>query len=251
MWLSDSYDVPQELIDDPPSPAFRQFLLYWFGSTRISTVDRLRSIDELAPEELPVAQQLVRRNLKTRHNRLINATWLLRDTSAAPLLRMMFEEEPDQSRRLTIAGALWKLVKDPVFIECLAQARRSGLLAVYGHLLQVLWLDDERALDFLIDLLPQEDEDKRKAVLIRWRHLLRHTPFRRMLNQSIKAHSEAQGAGPWAQSLLNSLESGMNLPPEKQRRPSYYRQRLQEPAFREHMLGLIHAGNEARGFLWL
>jgi hypothetical protein len=249
MWLSDSYDVPQELIDNPPSPAFRRFLLYWFGSNSISTDERLRAIDELTPEELPIAQQLVRRNLKTRHNKLINATWLLGDTSAAPLLRMMLEEEPDESRRLTIAGALWKLVRDPVFVKCLEQAKRSGLIAVYGHLHQVLWLDDERALNFLVELLPEEDEDKRKATLIRIRRFLWHTPFRRMAHQAIKRHSEAQGAGPWALSLLNSLESGVNLAPDKQNPPSYYRRRLQEPGFCEHMLEIIRAGNEARRYV--
>jgi hypothetical protein len=36
MWLSDRYDVPQALVDDPPSPAFRQYLLNWFGSNRVS-----------------------------------------------------------------------------------------------------------------------------------------------------------------------------------------------------------------------
>ena len=30
MWLSDSYDVPQEVVGGPHSPAFREFLLTWF-----------------------------------------------------------------------------------------------------------------------------------------------------------------------------------------------------------------------------
>jgi hypothetical protein len=36
MGLPDSYEVPQELINDPKSPAFRQYLLNWFGSNRVS-----------------------------------------------------------------------------------------------------------------------------------------------------------------------------------------------------------------------
>lgn len=90
----------------------------------------------------------------------------------------LLEDEFDESRRLTIAGALWKLVRDPVFLEYLERAKMSGLIATYAHLLQVLWLDDERALDFLIDLLPQDDVDKRKAALFRLRNLLQHTPLR-------------------------------------------------------------------------
>jgi hypothetical protein len=35
-------------------------------------------------------------------------------------------------------AALWKLVRDPVFIECLQQSKKSGLIGVYPQLLQVL-----------------------------------------------------------------------------------------------------------------
>jgi hypothetical protein len=52
----------------------------------------------------------------------------LGDTEAIPLLREMFENEPDESRRLIIAGALWKLCKDPVFIDCLNRARGTSLM---------------------------------------------------------------------------------------------------------------------------
>src|SRR5262245_54693034 len=118
----------------------------------------------------------------------------------------MLEDEPDPSCRLTIAGATWKLVRDPVLIECLERTKGTGTMV--AHINQVLWLDDERALDFLTGLLPADDEDNRKATLIRLRSLLRHTPFRKVADYAIKRHSEAQGAGPWALGLLNRLESG-------------------------------------------
>jgi len=228
MWLSGRYDVPQESIDDPPSPVFRQFLLYWFGSNSISTIERVRVINELTPEELATAQELVRRNLKTKRNHLINATWLLRDTSAAPLLHTMLEEEPDESRRLTIAGALWKLVRDPTFIECLERAKETDIMS--AHMEQVLWLDDERAIDFLIQLLPGES---------------------RRSNFGMARGHDLKDPGPRALGLLNRLESGMNAPFEKQNPPSYYRQIRQEPAFRERMLQAIHAENESKRFLLL
>jgi hypothetical protein len=149
MWLSDSYDVPREVVDGPHSPAFREFLVTWFGSTRriYSGLPDLTVLKNLTPEEITLAQQLVRRNLKCRHIHIINATWALRDSSAAPLLRTMLEDEPDPSRRLTIAGALWKLVRDPVFVECLERTKGTGTMV--AHIDQLLWLDDERALDFL------------------------------------------------------------------------------------------------------
>jgi hypothetical protein len=245
MWLSDSYDVPQELVDAPHSPAFREFLLTWFGSTvRITFgLPYLTVLKALSPDEIALAQQLVRRNLKGRRLHIINATWALRDTSAAPLLRAMLEDEADRSRRLTIAGALWKLVRDPVFLEYLEEAKKSGLIAVYSHLLQVLWLDDDRAIDFLIDLLPQDDEDKRKVALIRRLNLLKHTPLRRWANNMITKHNEAQGAGPWALTILNHLEFDRGVPPNQMHPPSYYRQSQFDPAFRQRILLAIHKSN--------
>jgi hypothetical protein len=68
MWLSDSYEVPQELIDNPPSPEFRQFLLNWFGSNRVGSTERVRSATCLVPEVLTLARELMRRNLTTRRH---------------------------------------------------------------------------------------------------------------------------------------------------------------------------------------
>ena len=245
MWLSDSYDAPQELVDAPHSPAFREFLLIWFGSTARITfgLPRLTSLNDLTPDEITLAQQLVRHNLKCRYTHIINATWALGDTAAAPLLRRMLADEPEESRRLTIAGALWKLCRDPVFPEHLEQAKKGGLIAVYAHLLQVLWLDDERALDFLIDLLPQDDEDKRKAALTGLRNAVRHTPLSRWVNHRIKKHNDAQGVGPWALIVLNDLEFDHNVPPGQDHAPSHYRHHQFDPAFRQHMLLAIHKSN--------
>jgi hypothetical protein len=228
-----------------PSPAFREFLLTWFGSAvRITFgLPRLTILNDLTTDEITLAQELVRRNLKCRYIHIINATWALGDTSAAPLLRSMLEDEPEESRRLSIAGALWKLVRDPVFLECLEQAKKSGLLATYSHLLQVLWLDDERALDFLIDLLPRSDEDKRRVALIRRRNLLQHTPLRKWANHAIVTHNAAQGAGPWALIILNNLEFGRDVPPDQKHPPSHYRDQQFDPAFRQHMLLALHKSN--------
>ncbi len=142
MWLSSVYDVPQDVIDGLHSPAFRQFLVYWFGGVRVSFDERLTATNHLSAEEVALGQQLIRRALKSKHSHIISGTWALGDLEAIPLLRTMFDDEPDESRRLVIAGALWKLNKDPVFIECLNRAKESGLLKVYFHLCHVLWLND-------------------------------------------------------------------------------------------------------------
>jgi hypothetical protein len=45
------------------------------------------------------------------------------------------------------------------------------MLSVPFHLEQILWLNDERSIDFLIDLLPLEDHDPRERRLLRLRNL--------------------------------------------------------------------------------
>jgi hypothetical protein len=245
MWLSDAYDVPQDVVDGPHSPAFRQFLLNWFGSNRVSFAERLRTASDLAPEEATVGRELIRRNLKCNYSHIISGTWALGDLEAVPLLRVMFDNEKDESRRLVIAGALWKLNNDPVFGECLNRAKKSGLLKIVFHLQQVLWLNDERAIDFLIGLLPETDHDgvgaRKLRRLNRW---FLPTPFRRIALRLVRHHNEAQGAAPGALSLLNHLETGHLVPPDEQQPASYYRERRTDPAFRKMMLAAVHKSIE-------
>ncbi len=230
-----------DVLDGPHSPAFRQFLFNWFSSNRISFSERLRAANDLTLEEIQLGQQPIRCNLKCKHGHIISGTWALGDLEAVPLLRSMFDGEEDESRRLLIAGALWKLNKDSVFIECLNRAKKSGLLKVFFHLQQVLWLNDERAVDFLIDLLPETDQNRERAC--RLRRLNRwffHTPFRRITLRMLRQHNDAEGAAPWALSLLNHLETGHLVPPDEQRPPSYYRELRNDPAFRELMIEAVH-----------
>ena len=203
MWLSDLYEIPQELIDNPPSPEFQRFLVNWFGSNRVDGDVKFRSATCLAPDELTLARELMRRNLKTRRIGIIHGTWILADPDAIPILREMFGNEPDESRRLTIASALWKLCKDQAFIECLNRTRGTSLMV--PHMSQVLWLDDERAIDFLIDLLPTEEDESRV----------------RFFGVSRDRNEEGQ----WALSWLNNLEQGRLVILREWHPPSYYRDR--------------------------
>jgi hypothetical protein len=223
MWLSDLYEVPQELIDNPPSPEFRQFLLNWFGSSAVDRGEKVRSATCLVPEELALARELMRRNLKTNYGRIINGTWILGDTEAIPLLREMFGNEPDEGRRLTIASALWRLCKDPLFIECLNRAKGTSLMVPYMN--HVLWLDDERAVDFLIDLLPTDDDDY-------YRRRRPKSVLSRLLGFS-RDPDEATITGRWALSLLNRLEAGHSVRPQDGYPPSHFRERRNDRGFRE------------------
>ena len=118
--LVGSYDLPEELIRKPHSPAFAQFLKYWFVETWPLTrgeVD-LAFLQELSPEELAAARQRIRINLRTRHNHIIDGAAALSDLDAVPLLRTMFDDELDESRRRIIGATLWRLTHDPLFRGC-------------------------------------------------------------------------------------------------------------------------------------
>lgn len=214
MRFRDSYDVPPELLKEERSRPFRDFLWCWFADPSAVTHGQLdiSFLLELSGTELASARELIRRNLKLKQTHIIQGAAALRDMSAVPILREMLDEESDDSRRLVLAGALWNLVRDPVFIACLERAKKKGgSLFAYGHINQVLWLDDERALEFLIDLLDQRDSLVRLQVL----------------------------------NLLNTLELGrrVNNPAEIVYRPDDYRNRRMDPTFRNTMVESIMSFN--------
>jgi hypothetical protein len=219
--LRDPYDVPEDVAAGPHSPAFEKFLWNWFGDTRALTHGELdlTFLDELTPEELSLARKLIRRNLRLNYTHIVEGASALHDVDAVPILREMLRGEPNMSRRLTISGALWKISRDPAFVECLLAARAgsarkpdaAGKIPWRGpHLLQVLWLEDERAVDFLISLLDVKDELAQRAVL----------------------------------RLLNELEFGppMGVPPMPHTRAHYRRLRI-DPAFRAQMVAAIRERN--------
>lgn len=215
MKLRDSYDVPEEVAAGPHSPAFEKFLRNWFSDTRALTHGELdlTFLQELSPEELATARELIRRNLNLGYSHIIQGAAALRDIEAVPTLRAMLDTQEDIGRRLIIAGALWNLVRDPVFLACLDQAKRAGGPLLPGaHLYQVLWLDDERAVDFLIDLLDQRDPEVRSFTL----------------------------------GLLNELEFGRPFfiaAARMPRQPKDYRDRRTDPALRKQLIAAIRKLN--------
>jgi len=245
--LRASFDIPDEVSRGPHSPAFGKFLWSWFGDTGPLTHGELdiTFLNELTQVELDCAREMIRRNLKLRYVHIIDGVSALRDIDSAPVLRTMIADESDDSRRLTMAGTLWKLTKDPVFPELLERAKRSGNPGlISAHLLQVLWLDDERSFDFLMELLPEQDVEP-----LIWRVLKRlafRMPFRPLLARPYLAHKGAQQHRFYAWSILNRLEFGSrteDVPRERWRSPSEYRQLRHDPAFRQLMISALHRWN--------
>jgi hypothetical protein len=174
--LQDVYDIPEEVREGPHSPAFTRFLQLFFGDwgssggydsrLLISGKADLSFIGDLAPHEAEVAKKLLRRNLKLRYTHILQGVAAMGDLVAVPALRAMLADEPNLSRQLSIAGTLWKLVRDPSFVDCLNRMKTSQeRFLKQAHLHQVLWLGDERAIDLLLDLLEDSDSIVRSLAL--------------------------------------------------------------------------------------
>ncbi len=216
MRLSDTYDVPESVASGPHSPAFAKFLRNWFGDTTALTHGELdiTFLNDLTPEELSLARELIRRNLKLKYTHIVEGAAALHDPDAVPILHELLDNEPDMDRQLTIAGALWKINRDPVFIETLRRVRAvCPSLFGYFHAFKVLWLDDERALDLLIWLLDVKDA------------MVHFTALK----------------------ILNELELGRRMPGvfanEMPHQSSDYKRLQTDPTFRAKMTDAIHCRN--------
>ena len=153
-----SYDIPYtaQPKDGLHSPAYHKFYENFFvdsmGLTR-HEVD-LDFLEALTPQETELAKDLIRRNLKLRYVHIIEGVATLQDHDAIPELKDMLAHETDLSRKLTIAGTLWKLDKDSVFPEYLQQMAKSDNDSLrVAHIHQIAWLGDKRAINLLIDIL--------------------------------------------------------------------------------------------------
>jgi hypothetical protein len=213
MNFRDSYEIPEALVEGGQTQAFAWFLHNWFADPRalLSGDLDITFLEELAPAEVGIARELIRRNLQTKHVHIIEGTSALRDAAAVPVLRSMLKVEEDLSRRLTIAGALWKLVSDSAFVDCLIGAKTNADVMT-AHLNQVMWLGDDRAVAFLIDLLDHASPKVRAFALMQ----------------------------------LNELEFGRGVtvpPPQLTSQPEDYRQRRGDPVFVQAMVRAIQERN--------
>src|SRR5580692_449947 len=111
-------DIPGEILNQRRSPAFTCFLQHWFVDSRpLSRGEvNLDFLRDLTPDELDLARSLLRQNLGLKYVHVIEGVAALNDADSIPILREMMKSEVDLSRQITIAGALWKLAKDPIFI---------------------------------------------------------------------------------------------------------------------------------------
>lgn len=154
------YDIPDNIFEEKRSEAFKQFYHNWFedsfGLTR-GEVD-LEFLNDLTPAEHKLAIDLLRRNLQLGYTHIIEGIALLDDRESIPTLKSILAETTDDSRRLTIAGSLWKLDKDESFPEEIERMiSHANRFVKEAHLEQILWLGDERSIKYLVDLLVEGD----------------------------------------------------------------------------------------------
>jgi hypothetical protein len=158
--MSEYDDFLERAIQANRSSALAEFEWHWYQNTWALTrgeID-LSFLDQLTPPELEYARGQLRADLHLGYTHIIEGVAALRDASSVPTLRMMLDHETDLSRRLTIAGALWKLAKDESFFDCLVQMKSGeSTITKEAHFNQISWLDDGRAIDMYFDLLHDPD----------------------------------------------------------------------------------------------
>ena len=90
---------------------------------------------------------------------MIEGAALLHDIDAVPILHSLLDQQSNLSRRLTIAGSLWKLDQDSRFLDCIAEMIASGSSTLKeAHIDQILWIGDQRSIHYLIALLDDEGQ---------------------------------------------------------------------------------------------
>jgi hypothetical protein len=154
------YDIPAEVFEKERSAAFQEFYENWFekplGLLR-HEVDT-SFLNDLTDDERILAKNLLRRNLRSGHSHIIEGVALLNDRDAISILRTMLSETVEQSRRLTIAGSLWKLDRDQSFPREIEHMVRNGRgILKEAHFEQIEWLRDERSIEYMIEILDQGD----------------------------------------------------------------------------------------------
>ncbi|MCX6545913.1 MAG: hypothetical protein NTV05_16060 [Acidobacteria bacterium] len=150
------YEYPPGMIDVQRSPAFEAFCHYYvhdsFGLSR-REVD-LGFLRALTADEVGLARSFLRANLHTRHVHIVKGVADLEDRTCVPLLRGMLGDEQDASRRLVIAGSLWRLDRDQIFVDLLEDMLRSSQCwLIKAHQGEILWVADYRAIDLMIQTL--------------------------------------------------------------------------------------------------
>ena len=139
------YDLPDEDEFEELSEAFHSFFYEFFVDSM--TIHRGETdfwyVPDFSKTELQLARALIRDNLQRKYVHLIEGAALLNDRHAVPLLKKMLDHENDLSLRLTIAGSLWKIAKDPLFVDGLqAMIETDDDALILAHADQIKWLGD-------------------------------------------------------------------------------------------------------------
>lgn len=162
------YHVTPELDWRSASPAFHRFIRAFFINTMALSRGELdfRFLEELTPAEVREARRYLLDNLASGHVGIIEGIGLLGDADSAKRLDECLQRQTNLSRRISMGRALYRLRQDPQFPDLLeAMVRSDSATLRQAHLDDVLFLEDDRALTFLLRLLDDSDSLVRRMAL--------------------------------------------------------------------------------------
>ncbi len=110
--------------------------------------------DSMTPEEKEIAKRLIRQNLKLRQAHLFQASGLLGDKEALPILYEQFKNNTDLSWLLIIGQAIWKLNGDDLYSKLLQQLKTHPSNTMReAHFEQVTDLKNKESIEMLFEYL--------------------------------------------------------------------------------------------------
>lgn len=156
--------------------SFRLFLKYYFGDDTFGMYRQYGPKPEfmkrMTLSERSMACDLIFKNLDADYPILFDALGKLGNDSTVKELHRRIEESDNVALKVLMGSSLWRLNRDPIFIELLDELKESGdVTAKRRRLCVVLDLRDQRFVDYLTDYLDDGDQEVRDEAL-NWLRLL-------------------------------------------------------------------------------
>jgi hypothetical protein len=149
------------------SENFKDFYYYHFiNSNELSKreipIDFFKNMN---PEEKEIVKHLIRNNLELRKTHLFDASGILKDKMALPILFEQFEKDENLSMKLTIGRAIWRITEYQNYEKILRELAMSNNENLkYNHFEKFSDLTQKVKIELLTQMVgDNETPSERKA----------------------------------------------------------------------------------------
>jgi|GEM_PF-5363574 len=127
----------------------------------------------MTTKEKEIAKRLIRQNLNLRQAHLFQASGILNDIDALPILYEQLKSNTDLSWLLIIGQAIWRINKDELYSQLLRQLKEHASESMReAHFDQVTDLKNEESIEMLFDYLKDESGLVKSMALSKLNYIL-------------------------------------------------------------------------------